>query len=121
MQNCILQKCYGQTFKKKIYMKLSLVTKTENVDLEKQVNKLDKILALSKSIIIIGVLFLGTAFTYAQPNPDFESGKKYILAGVKVTGKINYQEQTVVTFSGLEKGEEIQVPGEEISNAIKKL
>jgi outer membrane protein insertion porin family len=102
-------------------MKLSLVTKTENVDLEKQVNKLDRILALPKSIIFLGILFLGTAFGYAQLNPDFESGKKYVLAGVNVTGKINFQEQTVVTFSGLEKGELIQVPGEEISNAIKKL
>jgi len=89
--------------------------------LEKQVNKLDRFLALSKSIIFTGILFLGTAFALAQPNPDFESGKKYVLAGVNVTGKVNYQEQTVVTFSGLEKGEVIQVPGEEISNAIKKL
>jgi hypothetical protein len=31
-----------------------------------------------------------------------------------------FNDQTVVTFAGLEKGQEITVPGEEISNAIKK-
>ena len=40
---------------------------------------------------------------------------------MKVNGKISYNEQTVVTFAGLEKGQQITVPGEEISNAIKKL
>lgn len=71
--------------------------------------------------IFTGIAFLGTLAIYAQPNQDFDQGRYYILGGVKVSGKINYQEQTVVTFSGLEKGEQIQAPGEEISNAIKKL
>src|SRR5690554_412579 len=121
MLSFTLQKYCGQTFKKKICMKPSLATKIENVDLEKQVNKLNNILALPKSIIFIGILFIGTIFASAQINPDFESGKKYVLAHVRVSGKINFQEQTVVAFSGLEKGEKIQVPGEEIAYAIKKL
>src|SRR5690554_7041584 len=83
MQSYTSQKYCGRTLKKKIYMKLSLVTKTENVDLEKQVNKLDKFLALPKSIIFTGILFLGTIFSSAQINPDFESGKRYVLAGVR--------------------------------------
>ena len=45
----------------------------------------------------------------------------YALKKVKVTGKISYNEQTVSTFAGLDKGQNISVPGEEISNAIKKL
>lgn len=89
--------------------------------MEKQANKLNKLTALHKKFIVIGVLFLSTIMAYAQPNEDFASGKRYILGGVKVTGKVNYQEQTVVTFSGLEKGERIQIPGEETANAIKKL
>lgn len=84
-------------------------------------NKLNKLTALPKRFIIIGMLCLSTIITYAQPNEDFASGKYYVLGGVEVTGKINYQEQTVVTFSGLEKGQRLQVPGEEVSNAIKKL
>jgi len=89
--------------------------------LEKQANKLNKLTTLLKKFIVIGVLFLSTIVTYAQPNEDFASGKYYTLGGVKVTGKVNYQEQTVVTFSGLEKGQKIQVPGEETANAIKRL
>lgn len=85
--------------------------------MEKQVNKSSKLI----KFIFTGVLFLGALATYAQPNKDFDQGRYYTLGGVKVTGKINYQEQTVVTFSGLEKGDKIQAPGEEISNAIKKL
>ncbi len=42
------------------------------------------------------------------------------IAKVSVVGKISFNEQTVVTFSGLQKGQEITVPGEEISSAIKK-
>src|SRR5690606_15342076 len=121
MRSCILRKYYGPTFKTTIYMKQSSVIKTENADLEKQANKLNKLIALPKKFIVIGILLVGTLFTYAQPNEEFASGKFYILGGVEVTGKINYQEQTVVTFSGLEKGDKIQVPGEELANAIKKL
>src|SRR5690554_7969061 len=83
MQNCILRKCYGLIFKITIYMKLSLVTKTENADLEKQANKLNKLTTLLKKFIVIGVLFLSTIVTYAQPNEDFASGKYYTLGGVK--------------------------------------
>ena len=51
----------------------------------------------------------------------FDQGKQYILADVAVTGQISFNEQTVVTFAGLEKGQRITVPGEQITNAIKKL
>ena len=84
-------------------------------------NKLNKITALPTKFLFAGILLLSTLLGNAQANPDFDSGKYYILGGVKVTGKVNFQEQTVVTFSGLEKGDRIQAPGEEISNAIKKL
>ena len=52
---------------------------------------------------------------------SFEQGRPYILKKVTVTGKVTYNEQTIVTFAGLEKGQRITVPGEEISNSIKKL
>ncbi|HMI06467.1 MAG TPA: outer membrane protein assembly factor BamA [Flavobacterium sp.] len=57
----------------------------------------------------------------AQDRVPFDQGTKYILADVNVTGKITYNAQTVITFAGLEKGQDITIPGEEISNAIKKL
>ncbi|MFN3753272.1 outer membrane protein assembly factor [Flavobacterium sp.] len=104
-------------------MKRSLAIKKENDDLEKQVNKLNKIsVQITPSRIFLIILFFGSIFQLqAQDRLPFEQGKKYILADVKVNGKISYNEQTVVTFSGLEKGQQLTVPGEEISNAIKKL
>lgn len=86
-------------------------------------NKLNKILMLDKSIkLFLTVLVLGNIFqAKAQDRVPFDQGREYILAGVNVIGKISYNEQTVVTFAGLEKGQKITVPGEEISSAIKKL
>jgi len=73
-----------------------------------------------QKIFVVGLLFL-SVIAYAQPKEDFASGKYYVLGGVEVSGDLDYQEQTVITFAGLEKGQKIQVPGEEIANAIKKL
>jgi outer membrane protein insertion porin family len=104
-------------------MRLLLVIKKENVDLEKQVNKLNKFLVLNTSIKAVLTLVLLGSFSQikAQERVPFDQGKKYILADVTVTTKISFNEQTVVTFAGLTKGQEITVPGEEISTAIKKL
>ena len=87
-------------------------------------NKLNRFsVQLNNFKIFLILLFLGCSHSfYAQEERlPFNQGRKYFLAGVNVTGKISYNEQTVVTFSGLEKGQELMVPGEEISNAIKKL
>jgi outer membrane protein insertion porin family len=104
-------------------MRLSLVIKKESVDLEKQVNKLNNFLVLQKSIkILIGLLiFGGFSHINAQERIPFDQGKTYFLAKVDIVGKISFNANTVTTFAGLEKGQEITVPGEEISNAIKKL
>jgi outer membrane protein insertion porin family len=104
-------------------MRLSLVIKKENVDLEKQVNKLNNFLVLHKKIGIALTLLIFGSFTQikAQDRVPFDQGKKYILADVAVVGKISFNNQTVITFAGLQKGQEITIPGEEISSAIKKL
>ena len=100
-----------------------LVIKKENADSEKQVNKLNKFLVLQKSIqFVLSIIFLGTIFqSNAQERVPFDQGKPYFLANVKVTGRVSYNEQTIVTFAGLEKGQKVMIPGEEVSNAIKKL
>ena len=86
-------------------------------------NKLNNILVLNKSIKALLSLTLLGSFSQikAQDRVPFDQGKKYILAKVELTNKISFNDQTVVTFAGLQKGQEITVPGEEISSAIKKL
>ncbi len=77
---------------------------------------------LKKGIqVLFTLLLVGTYNTTVAQETKFEDGKEYILADVEVTGKVSYNQQTVVTFSGLENGQKIMVPGEEISTAIKKL
>ena len=71
-------------------------------------------------LLLFAFIILGNSTIFAQ-DTKLENGKDYILADVEVTGKVQYNQQTVVTFTGLEKGQKIRVPGEEISTAIKKL
>lgn len=91
--------------------------------MEKQANRLNNFLVLQKNIkITLCLLFFGCLFhAKAQDRVPFDQGKKYILGDVNIVGKVTFNAQTVVTFTGLEKGKEISIPGEEISSAIKKL
>ena len=84
-------------------------------------NKLNNFLVLHKNIILTLLIFGGFSQIKAQERVPFDQGKKYILADVAIVGKLSFNTQTVVTFAGLEKGQEVTIPGEEISNAIKKI
>ena len=50
-----------------------------------------------------------------------EKKQSYIIGDVSVSGNTTFSPQTIVTYSGLGKGEKVTLPGEKISNAIKKL
>ncbi len=70
------------------------------------------------TIIICLVLLPLVAFS--QQN-QLDTGKRYTIGEITVTGSQSFNELTVIAFSGLKKGEEIFIPGERISNVIKKL
>ena len=53
--------------------------------------------------------------------PSDDGLKKYTIGDIEVTGNTTFSSQTVITYSGLTKGEEVSLPGEKISAAIKKL
>ncbi len=57
--------------------------------------------------------------TIPDTNPNVQ--RQYRLGKIKVTGNYNFNELTIFTYAGLEKGQIINLPGEEISDAIKKL
>ncbi len=88
--------------------------------MEKPVNKLNKTQMFYKRIKLFSAIFLCLASFTAKAQDRIEPGQ-YVIADIKVNGDITYNEQTVVTFTRLEKGQRINVPGEEISNAIRKL
>ncbi|WP_291109256.1 outer membrane protein assembly factor BamA [Flavobacterium sp. UBA6195] len=98
-----------------------LVIKNVNADLEKPANKLYPKKMFKKAIQLFSILLLLNNISIFAQETKLENGKEYILAKIQVTGKISYNEQTVTTFTGLEKGQTIMVPGEDISIAIKKL
>ncbi|RAR71792.1 Beta-barrel assembly machine subunit BamA [Flavobacterium aciduliphilum] len=92
--------------------------------MEKQANKLktNKNVIQKHYFLLATLFFLGITFqAIGQDRLPFDQGKKFILGNVTVKGKTSYNQQTIVTFAGLEKGQKITVPGEEITSAIKKL
>ena len=52
---------------------------------------------------------------------NFKKGRTYVLDSIIVSGLETYNAQTVISYSGLRKEQELTVPGEEISGLIKKL
>ena len=51
----------------------------------------------------------------------YVKGKEYIINNIKVTGIKSFNEQTVITYTGLFVGKKVQIPGEDISKIINKL
>ncbi|MCK0129931.1 outer membrane protein assembly factor BamA [Flavobacteriaceae bacterium F08102] len=52
---------------------------------------------------------------------DFKKSRSYILGGISVKGNQQFSEQSIRVFSNLTVGEEIKIPGDKLTAAIKKL
>ena len=68
----------------------------------------------------LGIILFSGSVSFAQ-NESFVKGKSYILDSISVSGLKTFNAQTVVSYSGLTKGQKINVPGEDVSAVIKKL
>lgn len=55
------------------------------------------------------------------PKEIADNIKKYKLGEITVSGNVKYNEMTIQAITGLVKGQEISIPGEQLSNAIHKL
>lgn len=71
-------------------------------------------------LLFIFSFILSTLSTKAQ-DMALGNGKEYTIAEISVTGTTNYNEQTVIAFTGLKKGDKIYIPGDKISEVIDKL
>ncbi|HET8859917.1 BamA/OMP85 family outer membrane protein [Marivirga sp.] len=73
-------------------------------------------------LIIISILFCGNALI-AQINPslDFSKPRKYEVTEVVAEGLEYLDEGAVVSITGIRKGDRIDIPGDDISFAIKKM
>ena len=79
--------------------------------------------------VMAGFMALATVPLLAQNehkvdvNPDIVytiESNKYIIGGLVVEGIQGYDEESLLSTSGLEIGQEISVPGEEISEAVRR-
>ncbi|HBC04024.1 MAG TPA: outer membrane protein assembly factor BamA, partial [Aequorivita sp.] len=62
-----------------------------------------------------------SVFTLQAQQKELDSGRKYTINEIKVTGAQSFNEQTVIAFTGLKKGDRIYIPGEKLSQVTKKL
>ncbi|MBT5788516.1 MAG: outer membrane protein assembly factor BamA [Flavobacteriaceae bacterium] len=85
--------------------------------MEKQASNLRNCLLLP---LILCVVLFGFNQAIAQENA-YDKGKFYELGEINVSGVKSFSPQTVVAYTGLKKGQRIQIPGEEISATINKL
>jgi len=93
--------------------------------LEKQANNLANIKLLKTYItqLLCIALFIGSLNITGQ-NIATENAKTYIIGEITVSGSTTFSEQTVITYSGLRKGQQITIPStanSKIGDAIKKL
>jgi len=78
-----------------------------------------------EKILISMLLFLPFA-AYAANSADsvvvnYNSPRKYIVAGVDCEGVNYFSKEQIINLTGLQKGMEITAPGEDVSNIIKRL
>jgi outer membrane protein insertion porin family len=52
---------------------------------------------------------------------ELDSGTKYTINSITVTGEQSFNEKTVIAFTGLKLGDRIYIPGEKLSSVTKKL
>ncbi|MDG2108603.1 MAG: outer membrane protein assembly factor BamA [Flavobacteriaceae bacterium] len=99
-------------------MKQLWITLKEKEDLEKRANNSQ--IKLFYSCFFLG-LFLLIGFSGFSQTSGFVKGKSYVIDTIKVKGLKSFNAQTVISYSGLRKGQEISLPGEEVSEIINKL
>ena len=87
------------------------VIRNEKEGLEKLVNKnktLRFFMHLLKNFSFI-VFFILSFNTYSQEK-SFVKGNEYVLEDIKVSGLKSFNEQTVITYTGLRKGDKVRIP-----------
>lgn len=74
-------------------------------------------------LIILAVLFL-PAVLFAQNSDivvDYNNPKKYIIGDIKVKGVKFLSPEQIISITGLQKGDEITVPSEQLSDVVKRI
>ena len=90
--------------------------------MEKLVNKLNNTQNTLKDLSLLAkLLFLGFIFSFSESTYSQNNVERYNIGEIEVSGNTSFSPLTIITFSGLREGDAISIPGEKLSNAIKKL
>ncbi|BAV94840.1 outer membrane protein assembly factor BamA [Ichthyobacterium seriolicida] len=81
--------------------------------------KLSKVL-LAGFVLFISVSTNIKAQEYISTS-SFRNPVSYIIRDIKIVGNNRFDSDPIIVFLGLKKGQEISIPGDDISNIIKKL
>jgi len=87
--------------------------------LEKLANKL--MIKHKIKFYIFLIYFIGFSNQIIAQTDNFIKGKLYTIDSISVTGLQNFSDKTVISYSGLRKGKEIRLPGEETTGILNKL
>ena len=71
--------------------------------------------------LLAKLMMLALIFVFSQSANSQNNVERYNIGEIKVSGNTSFSPITIVTFSGLREGDAISIPGEKLSNAIKKL
>jgi outer membrane protein insertion porin family len=86
---------------------------------------LTRILRSYSLLIVLLTVFFTAESALAQvtigASVDYTAPLQYRIAGITVVGATQTDPQAIKLFSGLQEGEEIMIPGDKISDAIRKL
>ena len=72
-------------------------------------------------IKLFATVFLSIIFSYNTLAQEQNNSNKKIIGEITVSGNTTFSPITIITYSGLSEGDEVSIPGEKISSAIKKL
>ena len=75
----------------------------------------------TKKILLTLVLAFTFLQAFAQKKADYGNPIEYTIGGIEVTGANVLDKNALISLSGLAVGQKVKIPGEEISNALKKL
>ena len=90
--------------------------------MERRASKLIKQMPKSAGLFLAFLLNCLTFTTaIAQDDLPVSNGKQYTIGEISVVGAKQYNEQTVIAFTRLRSGERVYLPGDRISNVIKRL
>lgn len=72
-------------------------------------------------LLLLQLATLSFSQTLIGEGVDYVNPKKYRIAGITVSGAIYSDVQAIKLFSGLIEGQEVMIPGDQITEAIRKL